>query len=125
MDILKSQMKDAQEEIKELRENNHKSVYLKLASLSTAIQLGANIAWDVNTVLRSSSDFEIAADGVNITMLTEGVYEIKASVVTTTTSNGAPSLQLKLNGNVIASTYFASNTGYHCSLDRNCKTRCT
>ncbi|RYY83760.1 hypothetical protein EON63_10515 [archaeon] len=112
IDILEAKLRDAQEEIEQLRAHKelvNEVVYFSLSS-KTACGNQQIVQWDEAEGLRAPRvGFEISADSRQITVLKAGTYQIYVRLAGSNTANGQL-LCLVLNNNNIASC-LQSDTG--------------
>ena len=109
VEVLKSQLKDAREEIEVLKARIPERAFLSLASVTVATNQQL-VAWDSQVRrLITESHFRISANAQQVTVLRRGVYQINVRLGQCNSSNGR-FLALMLGGAVFAQSY-------HCDSD--------
>jgi hypothetical protein len=120
MDVMESLLRDAQDEIAELKAELNQRQYPALEVIylrsSTACEIDQYVQWDVPRTPPSDGYFElVSSDRRSIIVKQEGIYQISARL-TNSDSSGSCTLQLHLNGQVVAQAYCGQETGYNNSV---------
>jgi hypothetical protein len=111
IEVLKAHLRDAQDEIKALKETKHACVYLSVCS-QTSIGYQQLVTWNGTTTnLITDTHFERSADTTTITIKKRGVYQINCRLGQTNSSN-CQCLTLLINGSAIARCLQADANGY-------------
>lgn len=113
LDILESLLRDAQDEINDLRKQLVAATITPVISLrsSTACANGSYVTWNAPEVNTRTDIFEQSADRTTITVNVAGVYQICARL-TAPDSSGARRMDINVNGSRVAHVHSGHNTGY-------------
>ena len=112
IEVVKSHLRDAMEEINTLKAEAGKSAHAFL-SLTASSEVGNQqiVQWDGPKGLHTSSHFDISADYTTITIKQDGVYQIHCRLGQTNSQN-AQHLGLLINGAEIAQCLQSDANGY-------------
>lgn len=109
--VLQAQLRDAQEEIKAIKEIKHEYAFLSVCSQTATVNQGI-VAWNGTSVnMITHSHFDRSADTTTITIKKRGIYQINCRLGQTNSAN-TQFMALLIDGTIIAKCV-ASNANGH------------
>jgi hypothetical protein len=110
IDILEAQLRDAQEEIRQLKSASRTLIFMKLRS-QTACALNQAVQWNYPEQLLQATHFALSEDCRKVTILQPGCYRVSIRLGQQN-SSGGQALKLRVNGEDVAMSYQSCGSGH-------------
>lgn len=109
--LMKQKKDDCEEDEEEEKEEKETSYPLAKLSSSVACSQGQNITW--NTVIRCPPRFFTHNGSDTVTIVRNGLYDVRVRVLMQVGNNTTDHLELRVNGTAVSRTANCNGSGYY------------